>query len=249
MTHSLPSLRGAKRCSNPCVAIHRIVSPRLLLTSPEDRRQRKFVARIAQSLERGHEASIPPRHDAPCPAPRPRTTPFSGNSSATPRRPGISSTSTCSVLLRALCDLVTLRLESASFIEPALCPACPDIFYSLIRFTPTLTAPAGRRTSPIPKRRALYGNPFPLVDITAIPDDGILRHKRIALLKLVRKHIWQRGLVELLEPLSHLPRIAHATDEQLESLLNYMLQAGNTADPRGSSNGWYGYRPTNTRRR
>ena len=79
--------------------------------------------------------------------------------------------------------------------------------------------------------RVLYGNPFPLVDVTAIPDDEILLHKRIALLELVQKHIWQRDLVELLEPLARLLRIASATDEQLEALLNYMLQAGNTADP------------------
>jgi predicted transposase/invertase (TIGR01784 family) len=79
--------------------------------------------------------------------------------------------------------------------------------------------------------RVLYGNPFPLVDVTAMPDDEILRHKRIALLELVQKHIWQRDLLELLEPFAHLLRIAHATGEQLETLLNYMLQAGNTADP------------------
>jgi predicted transposase/invertase (TIGR01784 family) len=80
----------------------------------------------------------------------------------------------------------------------------------------------------------LYGNPFPLVDVTVIPDDEILRHKRIALLELVQKHIWQRDLLELLEPLAYLLQIANsATDEQLESLVNYMLQTGNTVDPRG----------------
>ncbi|MDR2451037.1 MAG: Rpn family recombination-promoting nuclease/putative transposase, partial [Candidatus Accumulibacter sp.] len=79
----------------------------------------------------------------------------------------------------------------------------------------------------------LYDNSFPLVDVTAMPDDEILRHQRIALLELVQKHIWQRDLVELLEPLAQLLRIADATDEQLESLLNYLLQAGNTADPLG----------------
>jgi predicted transposase/invertase (TIGR01784 family) len=64
-----------------------------------------------------------------------------------------------------------------------------------------------------------------------MPDDEILRHKRIALLELVQKHIWQRDLLGLLEPVAHLLRIANATDEQLEALLNYMLQVGNTADP------------------
>jgi predicted transposase/invertase (TIGR01784 family) len=198
--------------------------------------------------------------------------------------------------LRALCNLSTLRPESASFIEPALRPACSDILYSLkttqgegyiycliehqstpdplmafrlMRYS-ILAMQAhldkekgqgkGPRTLPmvIPilfyhgqvrpyphgtswlenfadpeTARVLYGNPFPLVDVTVIPDDEILRHKRIALLELVQKHIWQRDLVELLEPFAYLLRIARATDEQLETLLNYLLQAGNTTDPRG----------------
>jgi predicted transposase/invertase (TIGR01784 family) len=85
--------------------------------------------------------------------------------------------------------------------------------------------------------RRLYGHPFPLVDVTAIPDDEILRHKRIALLELVQKHIWRRDLLELLEPLARLLRIAEATGEQLESLLNYLLQTGNTATLWDSPNG------------
>ncbi|MDR2688319.1 MAG: Rpn family recombination-promoting nuclease/putative transposase, partial [Azoarcus sp.] len=36
--------------------------------------------------------------------------------------------------------------------------------------------------------RTLYTHSFPLVDVTAIPDDEILQHKRIALLELVQKH-------------------------------------------------------------
>ena len=196
--------------------------------------------------------------------------------------------------LRALCDLASLRLESGSFIEPALRSACSDILYSLKttrgdgyiycliehQSTPdplmafrlmrySLLAMQGHldknkgqgsrklplvipllfyhgQVRPYPystgwlenfadpeTARALYGNPFPLVDVTAITDDEILRHKRIALLELVQKHIWQRDLMELLEPLSCLLRIARATDEQLETLLNYLLQTGNTADPMG----------------
>ena len=199
--------------------------------------------------------------------------------------------------LRDLCDLSTLRLESGSFIEPALRPACSDILYSLEttrgdgyvyclvehQSTPdplmafrlmrySLFAmqahldkgkgKGGKSPKTLPlvipilfyhgqirpypygiswlenfadpeTARMLYGNPFPLVDVTVIPDDEILQHKRIALLELVQKHIWQRDLLELLEPFAYLLRIARATDEQLESLVNYMLQTGNTADPRG----------------
>jgi predicted transposase/invertase (TIGR01784 family) len=79
--------------------------------------------------------------------------------------------------------------------------------------------------------RVLYGGPFPLVDVTAMADDEILRHKRVALLELVQKHIRQRDLLELLEPLARLLRPGGATGEQLETLLNYMLQVGNTANP------------------
>jgi predicted transposase/invertase (TIGR01784 family) len=78
----------------------------------------------------------------------------------------------------------------------------------------------------------LYSAPFPLVDVTAIPDDEILAHKRVALLELVQKHIWQRDMIELLEPMVNLLLVGSATGEQLETLLNYMLQVGDTADPR-----------------
>jgi predicted transposase/invertase (TIGR01784 family) len=82
--------------------------------------------------------------------------------------------------------------------------------------------------------RDVYSTPFPLVDVAAILEDKILTHNRIAPLELVRKHIWQRDLLELLAPLAHLPQIVNsATDEPLESLVNHMLQTGNTADPRG----------------
>jgi predicted transposase/invertase (TIGR01784 family) len=78
----------------------------------------------------------------------------------------------------------------------------------------------------------LYSDPFPLVDVTVIPDGKILTHKRIALLELVQKHIRQRDMAELLESFVYLVSL-HINREQLETFLNYVLQAGNTADPRG----------------
>jgi predicted transposase YdaD len=51
--------------------------------------------------------------------------------------------------------------------------------------------------------------------VTAVPDDEILRHKRIALLELAGN------------------TSGSATDEQLEPLLNYLLQTGGTAGPKG----------------
>lgn len=47
----------------------------------------------------------------------------------------------------------------------------------------------------------LYSGDFPLVDVTVIPDDEIMTHKRIALLELLQKHIRQRDSSELLDQL------------------------------------------------
>ncbi|MDR2031096.1 MAG: Rpn family recombination-promoting nuclease/putative transposase, partial [Azoarcus sp.] len=80
--------------------------------------------------------------------------------------------------------------------------------------------------------RDVYSSPFPLVDVTAIPDDKILTHKRVALLELVQKHIRQRDMMELLEQCAYLLRLHMLPDEHLEAFLHYVLQAGNTGDPR-----------------
>ena len=79
--------------------------------------------------------------------------------------------------------------------------------------------------------RQLYGSDFPLIDITVIPDDLIMTHRRIAILELLQKHIRQRDLAELLEQLVTLLLEGYTTQEQLTSLINYMLQVGDTAAP------------------
>ena len=43
--------------------------------------------------------------------------------------------------------------------------------------------------------RQLYTAAFPLVDITVIPDDEIVQHRRMALLELIQKHIRQREIL------------------------------------------------------
>jgi predicted transposase/invertase (TIGR01784 family) len=77
----------------------------------------------------------------------------------------------------------------------------------------------------------LYGGNFPLVDVTVIPDDDIMTHRRIAMLELLQKHIRQRDLSELLEPLVTLLLSGYTSQQQLTSLMNYMLQVGDTAAP------------------
>ncbi|MCT8343369.1 Rpn family recombination-promoting nuclease/putative transposase [Photorhabdus kleinii] len=77
----------------------------------------------------------------------------------------------------------------------------------------------------------LYSKDFPLVDITVIADDEIMKHRRMAVLELLQKHIRQRDLADLLEQLVTLLLEGYTTQEQLVSVINYMLQAGESHDP------------------
>lgn len=63
--------------------------------------------------------------------------------------------------------------------------------------------------------RRIYSEPFPLVDITVIPDDDIMQHRRIA----------------LLERLVTLISAEYTTESQLNSLLSYMVQRGHIDQP------------------
>ncbi|CQR08293.1 transposase [Yersinia mollaretii] len=78
----------------------------------------------------------------------------------------------------------------------------------------------------------LYGGDFPLVDITVIPDDEIMTHRSIAMLELLQKHIRQRNLSKLMEPLVTLLSRGYNTHDQLVSLINYMLQDGDDTTPK-----------------
>lgn len=82
-----------------------------------------------------------------------------------------------------------------------------------------------------PLAKQLYGSAFPLVDVTAIPDDDIMQHRRMAILELLQKHVRQRDLSELLDRLVTLLLTGYTTDEQLVTLLSYMLQVGETHSP------------------
>lgn len=79
--------------------------------------------------------------------------------------------------------------------------------------------------------KQLYSSAFPLVDVTVIPDDDIMQHRRMAVLELLQKHVRQRDLAELLDRLVTLLLSGYTTDEQLVSLLSYMLQVGETHSP------------------
>ncbi|BAE74010.1 hypothetical protein SGGMMB4_01700 [Sodalis glossinidius str. 'morsitans'] len=79
----------------------------------------------------------------------------------------------------------------------------------------------------------VYQQAFPLVDITTIPDEEILTHRRVALLQLVQKHIRTRDMLELAVELATLIEKWQYSKEQCKSLLYYIAQAGNTIDGEG----------------
>lgn len=76
----------------------------------------------------------------------------------------------------------------------------------------------------------LYAAPFPLVDVTVIPDDDIMTHRSMAALTLLQKHIHRRDLAGLLDRLATVLLTGHLTGQQLVSLINYLIQAGETDD-------------------
>ena len=74
--------------------------------------------------------------------------------------------------------------------------------------------------------QSLYNEAFPLVDITVIPDDDIMQHKRIALLELLQKPIRQRDLVALINQVAALLLEGYTSEKQVRTLLHYMFQVG-----------------------
>lgn len=87
---------------------------------------------------------------------------------------------------------------------------------------------AGRICRPDYRTEALYRS-VPLVDVTVVPDDEIVQHRRVALLELIQKHIRQRDLMGLIDQLAVLLVTGCANDSQITALLNYILLAGDEA--------------------
>lgn len=76
--------------------------------------------------------------------------------------------------------------------------------------------------------KALYNNDFPLVDVTVMDDSEIIEHKRIALLELVQKHIYQKDIHDILESLVILLLNDYNTDSQVRTLIEYLVTVGET---------------------
>ncbi|MBG6242954.1 MAG: Rpn family recombination-promoting nuclease/putative transposase [Candidatus Symbiopectobacterium sp. Dall1.0] len=79
---------------------------------------------------------------------------------------------------------------------------------------------------------SVYTQAFPLVDITAMPDDEILTHRRVALLELVQKHIRTRDMLELAGDIARLLNLWSIPKEQFRSLMYYIVGRGETSDTR-----------------
>lgn len=79
--------------------------------------------------------------------------------------------------------------------------------------------------------RELYTRPFPLVDITIVPDEQIMTHRRVALLELLQKHIRLRDLSLLLGKLVTALSLGYTTSQQLHAAMHYLLSNGNTLAP------------------
>ena len=76
----------------------------------------------------------------------------------------------------------------------------------------------------------LYAGPFPLVDVTVIPDDDIMGHRSMAALTLLQKHIHQRDLAELIDRLAPILLAGYLSSTQVVSLVHYIVQAGESSD-------------------
>ncbi len=68
-----------------------------------------------------------------------------------------------------------------------------------------------------------------MVDITIVPDDEIMQHRRTALLELIQKHIRDRDLISLVDRITTLLVKGFTNDSQLQTLFNYLLQCGDTS--------------------
>jgi predicted transposase/invertase (TIGR01784 family) len=76
----------------------------------------------------------------------------------------------------------------------------------------------------------LYCQPFPLVDVTVIPDNEIKIHGKAALLEYVQKHIRARDINLRLPDIAFLMDLAQLSEDQGKSLLRYLAQETNTLD-------------------
>lgn len=79
----------------------------------------------------------------------------------------------------------------------------------------------------------IFLKPYPLIDITVIPDDELRKHKGIAILELVQKNIHQRDVLEFIKDIALQVAKKLLTHEQFKSLLYYISQEGESKNFKG----------------
>ncbi|MFS2221304.1 Rpn family recombination-promoting nuclease/putative transposase [Pantoea sp. B65] len=73
--------------------------------------------------------------------------------------------------------------------------------------------------------RELFNENFPLVDVTVIPDNEIMAHRRVALLEFMQKHCRrQHDIAGFFEQLATLLQSGYNTKEQIMLSITYLLQ-------------------------
>lgn len=78
--------------------------------------------------------------------------------------------------------------------------------------------------------KSVYMQAFPLVDVTAIPDEEIVTHRHVALMELVMKHIRTRDMLELSQEIASLLNQWVLQPELFQGLICYIVERGNTSD-------------------
>ncbi|WP_342324322.1 Rpn family recombination-promoting nuclease/putative transposase [Kosakonia sp. BYX6] len=131
-------------------------------------------------------------------------------------------------LMRYAIAAMQRHLDKGHSVLPLVIPV---LFYHG-RVTPYPWSLRWLDTFQLPQQaEGLYTDAFPLVDITQIPDAEIARHRRIAMLELLQKHVRQRDMLEFQEQLVSLLALGYTGGVQLKALLHYLVLAGFTADP------------------
>ena len=72
--------------------------------------------------------------------------------------------------------------------------------------------------------------PYPLIDITVIPDEELRTHRGIAILELIQKNIHKRDALEFIQDIALQVAKQLLTHEQFKSLLYYISQEGESKD-------------------
>lgn len=77
---------------------------------------------------------------------------------------------------------------------------------------------------------SVYFNPFPVVDVTAIDDEEIMKHGNVALLELVQKHIFARDMMVISQAIVSLLNTYCTESELIKALMYYIAQRGEIAN-------------------